>query len=301
MRSRLCDIQKERKQRMTEATPRATQSGADELLQTWAASFSEVLAQITASAVTCHVRTEAPPDLTPPGETDFWAAVTCSGALRGEMILRLAGATVLRLAQTFMSEPANSEATLAADHREAVVELLRQVSGLVSSAAKARWGEIQLLVELAPAAPSWSSGGTFWLQIGKEGPDSMALEFGLSAALVAELKAEKPADVPALVASSALSPSAAVGSALPPAEPGTGALDLLMDVHLAMTLRFGAKTLLLREVLDLSPGAVVELDRKIEEPVDLLLDGRLVARGEVVVIDGNYGLRVTDVSPLGAA
>jgi len=45
---------------------------------------------------------------------------------------------------------------------------------------------------------------------------------------------------------------------------------------LAMTLRFGAKRLLLREVLDLSPGAVLELDRKVQEPVDLLLDGRLV-------------------------
>jgi flagellar motor switch protein FliN/FliY len=65
-----------------------------------------------------------------------------------------------------------------------------------------------------------------------------------------------------------------------------------------MTMRFGSRQLLLREVLDLSPGAVVELDRTIQEPVDLLLDGRLVARGEVVVIDGNYGLRVTDVSPL---
>jgi flagellar motor switch protein FliN/FliY len=59
--------------------------------------------------------------------------------------------------------------------------------------------------------------------------------------------------------------------------------------------------LLLREVLDLNPGSVIELDRKIQEPVDLLLDGKLVARGEVVVIEGNYGLRVTDVSPLDLA
>ena len=76
---------------------------------------------------------------------------------------------------------------------------------------------------------------------------------------------------------------------------------MLKDVQLAMTMRFGTRSLLLREVLDLSPGAVVELDRKIQEPVELLLDGRLVARGEVVVIDGNYGLRVTDVSPLDPA
>ena len=53
--------------------------------------------------------------------------------------------------------------------------------------------------------------------------------------------------------------------------------------------------MLLREVLELNAGAVVELDRKLKEPVDLLVDGRLIARGEVVVVDGNYGLRVTSL------
>ncbi len=285
---------------MTEAAAPAKQSEPAEFLQMWADSFSQVVGQITGSAVSCGVRTEAPPDLTPPEEGDFWAGVTCSGALRGEMTLRFAGATVLRLAQIFMSEPATPEASPTADHREAVVELLRQVSGIVSSTAKPRWGEVQLLVEPAAAAPSWSSAGTFWLQIGEDGPASMAVEFGLSAALVAELKTEK-AEVKAGAAPSVLDPASPLPSSAPSpdAGQGTGALDLLMDVQLAMTLRFGTKRLLLREVLDLSPGAVVELDRKVQEPVDLLLDGRLVARGEVVVIDGNYGLRVTDVSPLG--
>src|SRR6202030_2017885 len=198
-------------------------------------------------------------------ETDFWAGVTCSGALWGEMILRLAEATVLRLAQIFMSEPASPDIPLTADHREAVIELLRQVSGIVSSAAKARWGEIQLLVEAAAAAPSWSSAGTFWLQIGEEGPNSMALEFGLSAALAAELKAEKSEDVPASATPTpTLNPSAALNPPALASDVGqsSGAMDRLMDVHLAMTLRFGARRMLLREVLDLSPGAVVELDRK---------------------------------------
>jgi flagellar motor switch protein FliN/FliY len=74
---------------------------------------------------------------------------------------------------------------------------------------------------------------------------------------------------------------------------------MLMDVQLTMTMRFGSRQMLLREVLDLNPGAVVELDRRVQEPVDLLLDGKLVARGEVVVIDGSYGLRITDVTALG--
>jgi len=72
-----------------------------------------------------------------------------------------------------------------------------------------------------------------------------------------------------------------------------------MDVELAVTLRFGSRRLLLREVLDLNTGSVVDLDRQVQEPIDMLLDGRVVARGEIIVLDGNYGLRVTEVAPAG--
>ena len=74
-------------------------------------------------------------------------------------------------------------------------------------------------------------------------------------------------------------------------------LDLVMDVELNVTLRFGQRRLALREVLELTTGSVIELDRQVEEPVELLLEGKVIARGEAVVIDGNYGLRVTEVLP----
>jgi flagellar motor switch protein FliN len=73
-------------------------------------------------------------------------------------------------------------------------------------------------------------------------------------------------------------------------------LDLVMGVELNVTLRFGQRQLTLREVLELTSGSVVELDRQVEEPVELLLEGKVIARGEAVVIDGNYGLRITEVS-----
>lgn len=72
-------------------------------------------------------------------------------------------------------------------------------------------------------------------------------------------------------------------------------LNLVMDVELNVTLRFGRRQLTLREVLELTSGSVVELDRQVEEPVELLLDGEVIAKGEAVVIDGNYGFRVTEV------
>ena len=59
--------------------------------------------------------------------------------------------------------------------------------------------------------------------------------------------------------------------------------------------RFGTRRMLFRDVLALSAGDVVELDNALHSPVDLLLDGRLIAKGEVVIVDGKYGLRVTDV------
>ena len=276
---------------MTEAAA-AAQPEPAEYIQLWSDSLAQVLGQVTGPAVPCVVRAETPADLAPASEGDLWAVVTVSGGLRGEMSLRLAAGVALRLAQIFMSEPPTPEAQPSSDHRDAVIELLRQVAGIVTTSAKARWGEVQLLVEAAAAAPSWSAAATFWLQAGEEA-SAMRLELGLSAALVAELRADKVEP-----AKAAAEPPAAAPKARADAGKGPTTLDVLMDVQLAMTMRFGSRRMLLREVLDLNPGSVIELDRKVQEPVDLLLDGKLVARGEVVVIEGNYGLRVTDVSPL---
>jgi len=72
-------------------------------------------------------------------------------------------------------------------------------------------------------------------------------------------------------------------------------LGRVIDVPLAVTLRFGQRQMRLREVLELNTGTLVELDRQVEEPVDLMLGERVIARGEVVIVDGNYGLRVTEI------
>jgi flagellar motor switch protein FliN/FliY len=72
-------------------------------------------------------------------------------------------------------------------------------------------------------------------------------------------------------------------------------LKLVMDVELNVSLRFGQRELPLREVLELASGSVIELDRQVDDPVELLLDGKVIARGEAVIVDGNYGLRVTEV------
>ena len=73
-------------------------------------------------------------------------------------------------------------------------------------------------------------------------------------------------------------------------------LDLLLDIELEATLRFGALELPLREVLELGPGDVLPLDRHVREPVELVVGDRIVARGEVVLVGGNFALHVTEVA-----
>ncbi|KEP27841.1 MULTISPECIES: flagellar motor switch phosphatase FliY [Bacillus] len=74
-----------------------------------------------------------------------------------------------------------------------------------------------------------------------------------------------------------------------------GNLDMLMDIPLSITVELGRTQRSVKEVLELSAGSVIELDKLAGEPVDILVNKRIVAKGEVVVIDENFGVRVTDI------
>ncbi len=77
-------------------------------------------------------------------------------------------------------------------------------------------------------------------------------------------------------------------------------LSLLADIPVEVAVEIGRLRMPLRDLLSLEPGAVLELDRPADAPVDVLVNGRLVARGEVVVIDGEFGVRVTDLVERGS-
>jgi flagellar motor switch protein FliN/FliY len=79
---------------------------------------------------------------------------------------------------------------------------------------------------------------------------------------------------------------------------GNKALDLLMDIELPIIIELGRTQMSLKRILELGPGAIVEMDRLAGEPVDILINGKVVARGEVVVVDENFGVRILSlVSP----
>ena len=76
---------------------------------------------------------------------------------------------------------------------------------------------------------------------------------------------------------------------------GGGDLERLTDVSVELTVEVGRTRMTLGQTLELGPGSVVHLDHLADKPVDLLVNGRVIARGEVVVVDEEFGLRITEV------
>ncbi|MEI0604952.1 flagellar motor switch protein FliN [Brachyspira alvinipulli] len=75
----------------------------------------------------------------------------------------------------------------------------------------------------------------------------------------------------------------------------SGNISLLMDVSINVTVELGRARLSIREILELGEGSIIELQKLAGEPVDLLVNGKLIAKGEVVVIDECFGVRITDI------
>ena len=78
-------------------------------------------------------------------------------------------------------------------------------------------------------------------------------------------------------------------------EAGARNFDLLLDIPLAVTVEIGRTKLALRDLLALAPGSVVELSKLAGEPLDILVNGKPIARGEAVMVNDKFGIRVTDI------
>ena len=108
-----------------------------------------------------------------------------------------------------------------------------------------------------------------------------------------------PAPAPATPADATAGPAvhefAALGNAGGGGAAAGGPLELLHEVEMGVTAELGRTRMLVRDILDLAPGSVIELDRAAGAPVDVLVNGTLIARGEVVVIDEEFGIRITEV------
>jgi flagellar motor switch protein FliN/FliY len=228
------------------------------------------------------------------------------------MAILTSEAGALALAQVLVSEQLNAAVPFDKDHRDGFEELLRQVLGQVATSLKqAAGGE----VEVKPTGsdvPSWTDASSLKIRITGEKLQPIELTLIVSPELVKswqphpepkEPAVQKVQAPPAAPPASTSAPKAEPAPPPPPASPAPPApssgrrsnLDLLLEVRLDATIRFGQKQMLLREILELHPGTAIALDRQVQEPVELLVGGRVVAQGEVVIVDGNYGLRITEI------
>jgi flagellar motor switch protein FliN len=76
----------------------------------------------------------------------------------------------------------------------------------------------------------------------------------------------------------------------------TSNLDMLMDIELPIMLRFGSTRMALKDIAALSSGSVIEFDRGVDEPVEVMLNDHVVARGEAVMVKGSYGVRIAEIA-----
>ena len=76
-------------------------------------------------------------------------------------------------------------------------------------------------------------------------------------------------------------------------------ISVLMDVQLPVSIRFGETEMALEDVVKLGIGSVIELNSGIDQPVELVVNNRTLARGEIVTVDGFYGIRITEITSVG--
>ena len=266
-----------------------------EYLQTWGTSLGRVLQEVAGAP---HTWQELSPEATQAllaslKENRIAVQFEAAQHLSGNQGFVLSKKDAIRLAQLLLGEPEDGGSVMSDDHRDALAELFRQFAGAAASALKdLAGGEVNFKwigLDSFPGEPAVQVG----LQWTSPKLTPLTLVAELGSALVTALT---PAPAPAARALELPTPTPPPAPLAPARDPK---LELLMDVELDVTLRFGERQMALRDILDLSAVSVVELNQYVQDPVELLVGKKVIARGEVVVVDGNYGLRVMEIiSPM---
>jgi flagellar motor switch protein FliN len=277
-----------------------------------AGAFSKAMAEVFSKTLGAEFAVEVArdPQTTTPADA-VWFGCSFSGDIQGEAAIQFALPDATLLAQKSVTDKA---AEFSATDKQAVEELLHQVLDVVASTLEAQFGAVKSKVT-SISAPSWRglsvllrvsearwSDSPAQLLISEELIEAMAMKSKL-----ADSPSEAGADMGTNAEQSLLEESIpapadnmdllwVVGSEQEIASLSEKDLNLMRRAKLNLTLRFGMRTLPLKEVLALSSGSVIELDREVSGPADLLLGDKVVGRGEVVIVDGNYGVRVTEVA-----
>lgn len=238
----------------------------------FAESLSETLTEMTGSSSPLEVLHS--PETPAPKSNPVQLQLTLEGGINGECFVEFydpRASEIIRQISKLPTDDPNSDSV------EVLSRILEAAAEKLSASVSAQSGATKITVDRSKGL---AFGGMVVFPIAS--PEDLSVPqtwLYFSGGLLDEL-----------VSASAPSSKTAGEKASPAAN-----LKLVMDVELNVSLRFGQREMPLREVLELSNGSLVELDHLVDEPVELFLDGKLIARGEAVIVDGNYGLRITEI------
>jgi len=267
-------------------------SALHSFVETWKIALQKIVAQLDAAdAKIEELAADQIPMAGPEQPTMLAVRFSGGGCLKGQLHFSVEKGTAVQCAQLFMAEPIDPAAEFTATHLDAFVEWLRQVAGeFVVCWKQLRGAEAELVQQPDPVS-AFSSSVAFASQLVSDKCKGLVLRLDLDADLLTAVSVTDAKVSPEVLPSELLQEGTVDSSR----QDVPGNLNLILDVELDATIRFGQREMLLKEVFALMPGSVVALNQLVNEPAELLVAGRLVATGEVIVVDGNFGLRVKDV------
>ncbi len=264
-----------------------------------------------------------------PGPTVFVKAHYTKG-MTGTMLFSLPLKEGTMLVDLMLGGEGTPATELAGDSRDALAETFNQIMGSANQTLLDLAGETLSIANVEIIAEDHPNPKTLEELLGPGPFHDLPLatrQEGLSTEihvllpdlLVQQLKrklglgepapapAPEPPPPPPTPAPAPSRPAAAGGSApqapapAPAAPPvDTGNLELLMDIELPIMVRMGQTEMQLGELLKLTPGSILELNRAADAPVELLVNSKVIAKGEVVVVDGNFAFRITEIESTAA-
>jgi flagellar motor switch protein FliN len=219
----------------------------------------------------------------PLAEGSFGFAATITGEREGRFTVILDGGV--------LESPLVGEGV---DQKAGWGELLREVADATAGELLAKTGIKCRVEKFEPTTGENKASCAFLLNSGDRAWPILVQDEVRPPKTARQSKTQATADQPA--AAPAFPPASNPAADFSPATALSPGIKLLLDVELDASLRFGSREMPLGEILDLGPGDVVQLDRHLTDPVDLIVGDKIVARGEVVLVNGNFGLRVTEVA-----
>ncbi len=171
--------------------------------------------------------------------------------------------------------------------RDTYIETAGQAFGSVARALSNLLRQ-DVACEPRDAQPPEAALPLFRIELVLSGPAPVSLLLAISPALLTQVSGAGDG-------SASPAPPALGSASEPPALANHRQLDLLLDVQLPVSVSFGQSQLPLKDVIKLTTGSIVELNRTVSEPVEVIVNNCVIARGEVVVVEGNFGVRIQQV------